>query len=407
MHIALFQFNDKPNPVYQIIAGELRERGHRVWWGSLNQARQVQWHDGQRVVAIVPGPAALPAALLRLPLLASMLNRLVFLAFMLRLRAFFGQHQPDIVQVNTSSLFWLWVLPLFQPDTMHFLMDFRQINQRETSSPIRRLQNAWENLVRRIIISTVYDRACFCHAAGAKKILGEQWAKRASVVPVGVKPHFLTAPHPASSSAADEQSVRFIYIGTINSVRKLERIVLAAQQVRAHTEQFELVLIGPDVNPGYYQRMIRDLGLEQTVRIEPPVPYERIPDVLLHYDVALAYVPDMPVDWHYYPTLKVLEYRALGLPIIASDNEPNRDIVQDGINGLIVQNTAEDIARGMLRFVGERAFLESCRAHAQQMRQGTQWGEVVSMYEALYHSLKRNNPLPLEESTSATQISKS
>jgi glycosyltransferase involved in cell wall biosynthesis len=395
MHIALFQFTDKPNPVYRTIAGELRARGHCVWWGSLNQQRDVQWHDGEQIVATQKGPDTLPTLLRRIPVLSGGFNRLVFLLFMLRLRDFFRQHQPDIVQINTAALFWLWVLPLGQSEKIRFLLDFRQINQREITSRIRKWQNAWENLLRRLYVTHVYDRSLFLHSAGAKKILGKQWQFRASVVPLGVQQHFLHIAHPDRDPTIDNEPVRFLYIGTIDIVRKLDILLHAAQRVLAETDAFQVILVGFDIQPGYYQKMIRDLRLEKVVRIEPPISNEHIPELVLAHDVAFAYVPDTPVDWNYHPTLKVLEYRALGMPIIASDNTPNRDTIQDGVNGVIVHNTAEDIARGMQRFITDRPFLRHCRAHAQQMRQGILWSDVAAMYEAIYVDLHAHTTVAL------------
>lgn len=106
-----------------------------------------------------------------------------------------------------------------------------------------------------------------------------------------------------------------------------------------------------------------------TSRILPPVSYSTIPETVLQYDVAFAYVPEQP-DWQYHPTLKVLEYRALGIPIIATDLVPDREIVLPGQNGLLVQNDPVDIAAAMLRFITDRAFLTSCTAHAYEARQG-------------------------------------
>jgi glycosyltransferase involved in cell wall biosynthesis len=123
------------------------------------------------------------------------------------------------------------------------------------------------------------------------------------------------------------------------------------------------------------------LELDSVVTFEPPVPYDCIPEVVSGYDVALAHVPDLPADWHYHPTLKVLEYRALGLPIIATDVEPNRKVVEDGANGLLVRNSAASLAEGMLRFVTDREFLEQCQGRAASMRQGTSWRQVAEMYE--------------------------
>jgi glycosyltransferase involved in cell wall biosynthesis len=111
-------------------------------------------------------------------------------------------------------------------------------------------------------------------------------------------------------------------------------------------------------------------------------------------DVALAIVPDEPIDWKFQPTLKLLEYRALGIPILANDNAPNCEIVANEVNGLIVSNSAEGISKGMLRFIEAPDFLDECRKNAQRMRTGTTWSDVAERYiPNVYTPLIRANGL--------------
>jgi glycosyltransferase involved in cell wall biosynthesis len=165
---------------------------------------------------------------------------------------------------------------------------------------------------------------------------------------------------------------------------------LAAQELRSIANgyrDFEISLIGPDNSDGVYKELVDKLNLDSVVSVKPPVPYRDIPKILTQYDVALAIIPGHPLDWKYHPTLKVLEYRAIGMPIIATDFEPNREVVEHGINGLLVSNTPEDIAQAMQRFVCEVDFLQACRLNAQEMRQGLLWKDISGLYEQLYQSL--------------------
>ena len=124
--------------------------------------------------------------------------------------------------------------------------------------------------------------------------------------------------------------------------------------------------------------------------IRPPIPYEQVPAAVLTHDVALAYVPELPADWMYHPTLKVLEYRALGLPIIATDFRPNREVVEDGANGLLIDNTPESIAAAMLRYICDSDFLAHSRATAAARREGLTWDAVATQYLTLYQRLNES-----------------
>jgi glycosyltransferase involved in cell wall biosynthesis len=163
-------------------------------------------------------------------------------------------------------------------------------------------------------------------------------------------------------------------------VRKLEEILRAAQQMSRTTTDFQLDFIGPDLTEGYYHHMVNELGIDHVVTLRPPVPYDTVPATVANYDVALAITPEIPSDWQYQPTIKIMEYRALGMPIIASDFLPNREIVEHEVNGLLINNSVNSISQAMLNFIQDPAFYRQCRTNAQAMRQALTWDKIADMY---------------------------
>jgi glycosyltransferase involved in cell wall biosynthesis len=380
IHIALFQFYRPPNPDYDNIASGLRERGHTVWLGSRNEDGDLEWHDGERLVAVQAGPAPLPDRLLRVPLVALAMRRIQFFRFMLRVRGFLRQARPDIVQVLPASCNALWALPMLMPANMRFIFDVRQMNLGVRTDFIGRSKEWGSMKVWWVLARFVYDVSCFNHASAACRLLGERWSKWATVVPVGLSPRFLSIEHGDSASGGPGHPVRFIYVGALTQFRDLEVLLSAIQRVLSKTDRFRVLFVGPDMAQGFYHEMAAELDLNGNVMIEPPVPYERVPELLASHDVGLAYVPDRPT-WHLQPTIKVLEYRAAGLPILSTDVASHREVVEDGVNGLLVRNSVENLTEGMLRFIDDRDFLERCQMNAIKMRQAVTIGEVSRMYE--------------------------
>jgi glycosyltransferase involved in cell wall biosynthesis len=211
-------------------------------------------------------------------------------------------------------------------------------------------------------------------------VLGPAWQRWGKVVPLGVDPAFLQM-KAANVEGPTTEPVTFLYIGTLSRVRRLERLLAAAQEMLPVSRAFRIDFVGPDTAQGYYQQLVEELGLGEVVAFHPPVPYTEVPATILQHDVALAYVPEYPLDWQYHPTLKVIEYGALGVPIIATDFAPNRETVTHGMNGLLVENTPTALAQAMLCFVTDPAFLASCRRNAQTRRRGTPWNELAEQYE--------------------------
>ncbi len=383
MRVALMQFySSKPTPAYMNIAAVLREQGHEAWIATPDDDGQLVWHNGERVIDVLPAVVPPSGRMATLPLIGLLLWRLATLRYMWSVRRFLAAHQPDVVQVNPGGANWLTILPLMMPSKMRWVLDWRQVEQRARTGRFAGLKLKMADARRKFYSRYIYDVACFLHPAGARVVLGNQWQKWGEVVELAVDERFLREGNGRVPPQTPlNRPVQFVYIGTLSRIRKLERILESAEIMQRHSRNFEIVLIGPERSNGFYAEQIERLGVGDVVRIEPPVAYQDVPATIIGYDVALAYVPEEPADWKYHPTLKVLEYRALGLPIVATDFEPNRETVIHGENGLLSDNDPQKLAEAMLRFVEDERFFDHCEAQAFQMRQGRTWAEAVAQYE--------------------------
>jgi glycosyltransferase involved in cell wall biosynthesis len=379
MHIFLMQLTtSQPTPDYGKIAAEFRACGHTVWVGGPNEAGDLDWYDGQGIVASLPEFNPVSST-------QSQGGTGARIRKLRRVRHFIREVHPDIVQIDTHHFYRF--LPLGMPRDIRFILDMRQINELYGTSLYTRFKAALNNKSRNVFSRFVFDRTTFLHQAGAQKVLGQSWHRWASVVPMGVDPQFLMAEQSGDDSVARNGNVEFIYIGRLTRRRRLELILEAAAQVRRKTDHFRVAFMGYDASDGVYADYINRLNLDDIVTIRPPIPYEEVPAAVLSYDVALAYVPELPADWKYHPTLKILEYRALGMPIIATDFLPNQELIEDGVNGLLVRNNASSIARAMLRYIEEPDFLAHARMEAKSRREGMTWDRVATQYLDLYSEL--------------------
>lgn len=389
MHIIFAQFySHQPTPDYRIVAVELQKLGHTAWVVTPDEAGQLVMSDGKHIVSTLP-PLQLPKGKLRrMPFVGKLIQKWFRLVHAHQVQRFLLKSQPDIVQLNPAFLEFFDVLPLLSKSRVRFILDWRQIDERDYEGRFGKLKNRLYRLRRQLVSKYVYQHAFFLHAAGAKRVLGVGWDKWASVIPLGIDPRFLQQSRQSDSeTTAVAKKTRFVYLGTISKQRKLAEVLQAAQRIQRVRTDFEVVFIGPDATAGYYQSMADGLMLQSVVRFLPPIAYEDVPCVLTRFDVALAYVPERPLDWQYHPTLKALEYRALGMPMIATDFEPNREIVLAGENGLLIENSVDSLADAMLQFVQDASFLEQKRECAQKMRQGMLWHDVTKLYLEAYASL--------------------
>lgn len=382
MRIVLINYHvNKPNPVYEILAGALRKRGHSVVVAAPDAHGHLQWcGDNGDVVARIAAPESAATS--------KYAGRWGRLRMVLAARAVVKELGPDQVQVNSQS--WPWLLSVFMPNGVYTTLDIRQINEAVDSHFRAALREKANLLSWRIWAKHLFDLTFFCHLEAAKHVLNGSWERYAEIIPVGVDEQFLEFDSSELASVEEGGPVKLVYIGTLSRLRNLERLIQAAALLRDKTEAFQLTLAGPDHTNGYLQGVVDRLGVADLVTIAPPIPYEDVPGFLAQHHVGLAYVPDRPT-WHYQPTIKVLEYRALGLPILTTDVLSHRGIVVDGVNGVIVEDTSESVAEGMRRLVDDRIFLQEAARNARRMRQGRTWNDVAEMYERAYERISGRN----------------
>ena len=94
---------------------------------------------------------------------------------------------------------------------------------------------------------------------------------------------------------------------------------------------------GPDGDPDVAAliRRIREAGTGECVELRGYVSYGRVPAQLREASVALLPLPDEPVARYFTSPLKLFDYMAAGVPIVASDLPSIREVLRHGENALL------------------------------------------------------------------------
>jgi len=144
-----------------------------------------------------------------------------------------------------------------------------------------------------------------------------------------------------------------------------------------------LLLAWPDPPTGYaarLKRFIAEHSLDDCVLTHPPVPHARMPDYFAAADgVAL---PSQE-----YFSIVMLEAMLLERPLIASVHGGSRDVITDGVNGLLVDhNDVAQLAQAVVRLVGmdEMVRREMGRRARQTILGGYTWDRVAQRLLTIY-----------------------
>jgi len=158
--------------------------------------------------------------------------------------------------------------------------------------------------------------------------------ERLLVTPNGVHPELYAHPDRAAALrdlglAEGDGGCVLGFVGYYRDWHRLD-LVLEALATPALADA-RLVLVGEGPAHDALERRARELGLAARVHFAGPRPHDRVPGLLAAFDVALV-----PAINPYASPLKLYEYLAAGLAVVAPDQPNLRECLVDGENALLV-----------------------------------------------------------------------
>jgi glycosyltransferase involved in cell wall biosynthesis len=173
------------------------------------------------------------------------------------------------------------------------------------------------------------------------------------------------------------------FVGSFREWHGLRVLVDAFQRLSAGHAQYRLLLAGDGPCRREIAKLISDLGMSKKVVMTGSVDEDEIPGLLASCDVAVAPYPAI-ADFYFSP-LKLYEYMAAGLPVIASDIGQIGRVIHNQIDGWLVSpGDAETLAAAIERLkqapeVRKRLGM-AARVKAQERHT---WHQVVVAIAAL------------------------
>lgn len=190
----------------------------------------------------------------------------------------------------------------------------------------------------------------------------------------------------SKSPVIDQESVKFVYFGTINhSERCLGEILQAFRELkRRYGNQVFLTLIGP-VFGDVGKKMIKEN--EDIVEYFPFLPYEKALRLASEHDVGLIISRKYKNSLISSPN-KLFEYMALGLGIIASDIPFWHNIIGEEPWALYVDpDDPKDIFEKMAQFVENKHLIKMARLYAPKRVKKYDWSICERKLRGFYESL--------------------
>ncbi|MBI4881992.1 MAG: glycosyltransferase family 4 protein [Planctomycetes bacterium] len=173
------------------------------------------------------------------------------------------------------------------------------------------------------------------------------------------------SPAPATRLADEERPYDVVYAGKTS----LEKGAGVLVQALARLQGARLLVVGGPTENEFapFRALARELCIEERIEFRPWLPQAELFDLIQKAKVAVHPLPGKGSrEWRVFTCpLKVLEYMALGTPVVATDLPALREIVRPGVSGLLVEpDRPEALAAGLGALLADPERAETLRRGA-------------------------------------------
>ena len=198
--------------------------------------------------------------------------------------------------------------------------------------------------------------------------------KKIEVIPNGIESDLF---HPCRSDTDGNHKHRFITVSRLINRKGIDLILQALADL--NDDSIELLIVGTGNYERQLKHLVRDLGLEETVRFHGYCPREELPDL---YNKACAFILPSRVESF---GMVFVEAMACGLPVIGANTGGVVDLVEDDCGILVDNGDVEQIKNAIVQIKRSEELRQSMGECGQKRAQTHfTWESVTDRYEAIY-----------------------
>lgn len=214
---------------------------------------------------------------------------------------------------------------------------------------------------------------------------------RIAVVPNGVDDSFYYV-----GQRRPKAKPRLLFVGRL-AVQK--NIPLLFRALAGISERFETTMVGDGELEAKLRALSSSLEL-QNVRFHGRADGEALRELYREADIFV-----LPSEREGMP-LVLLEALAMGLPVVATDIPGNRDVIMDGVNGVLVpSDDATALRKALLSVAADLAGYQCMSEASQRLAAQYSWAAVGATFERLYAEVMSGQTSAAAEERAASAVS--
>lgn len=181
-----------------------------------------------------------------------------------------------------------------------------------------------------------------------------------------------------------------LYLGTLARVRRLNVLIEALKIVREKYSQARLIYVGNGIIPEdrhFLEHCAGKLGLSEAVEFTGMVPMEEAHQRVMQSAVCVSPFYPTPILQSTSPT-KLIEYMALGRPVVANTHPEQNEIMVKNGAGISVGWSAQEFARGIIALFDDQQRAEQMGQRGRDyVRENRTYPIIAEKLSAKYREL--------------------
>lgn len=174
-----------------------------------------------------------------------------------------------------------------------------------------------------------------------------------------------------------------IYVGIMSKLRNLEVLIYAFSIVKEKAADVKLLMVGDGDDRSNLEKLAIKLRIEKDVIFTGDVYDYEIPNYIAAADIGVSPIPPLEIYKVSCP-IKMLEYMAMGKPVVANEEIPEQKEVMQNIEaGILVKFESSSLADGIIRL------LENPTEAEEMGKKGYEWVRINRSFETLAKKLEK------------------
>lgn len=201
-------------------------------------------------------------------------------------------------------------------------------------------------------------------------------SEKISIMPNGVNLSFFTS--------KNLRERKIVFSGVMYYHRGLEILLDAVPKITELVPDVKVILLGEGPEMQKLQTMVTEKKIARNVEFKGWVDRTDIPNHLSSASIAIGPLQLTSTTEKSIP-VKVLEYMASSLPVIAKTGSISDDVLKDDVNGNFVQD-ADDLAEKVIKLLQNPMLIEKMGTNSRQMVQKFSWENLLTPFLKKYEN---------------------